>query len=322
MKLKHFLPLALGLIVFLMPSCLRDDCKSTRTYIRFDPVYKTIAEMRKDLVVEAARPLQHPGKITSIGNYLLINEFQTGIHVIDNTDPSNPVNLAFWNIPGNVDMAVRNGYLYADQYIDLISMDISDMQHPVMACRSENMFQLFGVDPTLGTLVDYKQTEVTEDIPCTDSHFGNVWFMEGDVLFAANDFVKQQFESGGGNNILTNLGINGSYSRFGMYDQYLYCVDNSSLVSLSLASPACPQLLERIPIRLEYRNGIPLETPAFCRLTNRRADFQQQPGTSGVRIRFQPRKWLRSGGLRREQRLCDRARRYNLQRHLQPTGCN
>lgn len=246
MKMKQTLfVLASIALVSLLGGCLRDTCTSTTTYIRFDPVYKTPAECRIDVTAEGPRALKQPGKMYFIGNYMLINEFREGIHVIDNSDPANPTPVAFWNIPGNVDIAVRDNYLYADQYIDLLSIDVSDILNPKLICRSQDVFQLHGFDNNRGYLVDYQRTTVTETVDCDDSRWGNIWFREGDVIFVANDainFSNSPFQKNNG--LPASTGIAGSYSRFGQYDQYLYCVDNNNLRPFSLSNPACPTALD------------------------------------------------------------------------------
>ena len=123
-SLRHlflFAFLGLGLT-----SCLEDQCDATWVYTRYDPVYVTNAEMRQPIERTAAREMENPGKIYYYQDVLLVNEYREGIHIIDNRDPSNPQFLSFIDIPGNVDMAIRNNILYADNYIDLIALDISD----------------------------------------------------------------------------------------------------------------------------------------------------------------------------------------------------
>lgn len=225
--------------------CLRDQCDSTRTFVRFDPVYKTGAEIRVAPTVEAPRPLRKPGKMYAIGTYLLINERQEGIHVIDNSNPQNPQNVAFWNIPGNVDMAVRDGYLYADQYVDLLSLDISDLQNPQLVCRLQNQFALHGFDPTRGFLVDYTQTTITEEIPCSDSRFNQPWWRNGDVIMFDAGALENTGAPGSGG-LPAGTGIAGSYARFGQYQQYLYTVDNFSLKTFTVSNPACPARLDSV----------------------------------------------------------------------------
>ena len=250
MKYTLLLRFALvGLVLSTMSGCLRDECTSTRTYTRFDPVYKLPSEFRVGVSAEASRTLQNPGKIYAFGNYLFINELQEGIHVIDNTDPVNPQNIAFWKIPGNVDMAIRGDYLYADQYVDLLTIDIRDVQNPQVVCSSQDVFFLHGFTPQLGYLVDYVQTEVTEDIPCTDNRWNNSWFMRGDVVFAQADASLSSFSGGirRNNGVPASTGIAGSYARFGITDNFLYTVDNFMLRSWSLQNPSCPIRSDSVP---------------------------------------------------------------------------
>ena len=266
MKMKFILLAILGIAsASIVTGCLRDTCTTTKTYVRFDPVYKTPEQCRVGITAEAPRPLQQPGKMYFIGNYILINEVHEGIHVIDNSDPAKPNPVAFWSIPGNVDMSVRDHYLYADQYIDLLSIDISDLQNPQLVCRAQDVFQLHGFDPTRGYLVDYVKTTITEDIPCDDLRWNNPWFMEGDFIFVAGGPVLQN--SNGpiktNNGLPAGSGIAGSYSRFGQYDNYLYCVDNNNLRPFSLTSPACPVALDPVFIGWNIETIFPWKDRLF-----------------------------------------------------------
>lgn len=263
MKLRSlflFTLAGIGLAVTLH-SCLRDDCSSTRTFIRFDPVYKTAAECRVGISVQAPTELRNPGKLYLAGQYLFINEKNEGIHVIDNADPANPKQIAFWSIPGNVDIAIRGQYLYADQYIDLLTIDISDMQNPQLVCRTEEAFQLFGFDPQLGYLINYEQTEVTQTITCDDNRWGGPFFFENGGVFITADVATPN--SGNNNsNPLAAAGIGGSFARFTIVDQYLYTIDNSTLRSWSV-NGGCVAALETIPVGWNIETIFPWKNRLF-----------------------------------------------------------
>ena len=240
MKFSLF-SLASLLSIALLSGCLRDECTSEQSYVRFDPIYKPVSEIRVDVTVEPARSLRAPGKMFALGNYLFINEKQEGIHVIDNSDPANPQTLAFWNIPGNVDLVIRDKYLYVDQYVDLLTIDISNMANPKVVCRAENIFPLFGFDPVNGFLVDYKETQVTEKFKCDDVRVQQTWFMENNFLWVSGDAMFAIKTSvGNKSNVLASVGVAGSYARFGLADEYLYTVEPWLLRTWSLANPSCP----------------------------------------------------------------------------------
>ncbi len=72
------------------------------------------------------REFENLGNIVLVGNYLFIGERYEGIHVLDNSNPSNPVNILFWEIPGNNEFTIDGTTLYADNSIHLLVIDISD----------------------------------------------------------------------------------------------------------------------------------------------------------------------------------------------------
>lgn len=255
LPLLAFLGLSAALLLF--NSCLRDRCTSTRTFVRYDPIYKTPAEIRVAPTVEAARPLKKPGKIYAFDKYLFINELEEGIHVIDNSDPAKPQALAFWRIPGNVDIAISGHHLYADQYTDLLSLDISNLQAPQLSCRVENAFSLNGYDPYRGFIVGYTETEVTEEIDCNDSRVGSPWFWMEDAVF-----VNKDLSSSGGAASLP-AGIGGSYARFALNNQYLYTVDNTSLKTYSIFSPDCPVRFDSVMVGWNIETIFPWKSKLF-----------------------------------------------------------
>ncbi|MEZ4894957.1 MAG: hypothetical protein R3A50_06695 [Saprospiraceae bacterium] len=228
------------LVVVSFSSCLKDSCSSEQTYVRFDPVYVSPAEIHSGIAVEAARPLHNPGKLYALGKFLFINERQEGIHVFDNEDPANPKALAFWSIPGNVDMVIKDHFMYADQYIDLITIDLSDMQNPQLVCRVEEAFPLYGFDPLNGYIVDYVQTEVTEKVKCNDYRWNNTWFTEGDAIFVSDVAFGLESSRLDGGGLPAGVGIAGSFARFGIANDYLYTVESWLLRSWTLSNPTCP----------------------------------------------------------------------------------
>lgn len=245
----------------IFSACLRDECRATRKYVRFDPVYKTLAECRLGITTQAPREMRKPGKIYALGQFLFINEKQEGIHVVDNSDPSNPQKIAFWSIPGNVDMAIRNQRLYADQYIDLLTIDISDLLNPQLVCRTEQVFPLFGFDPTKGYIVEYQQTNITEEAPC-DQHNG--WFRRGDALFI--DFADfggfSESSSTGLPGLPSGTGIAGSYARFGLFGEYLYTVDNTKLRTWSVGN-ACATKIDSVLVGWNIETIFPWKDRLF-----------------------------------------------------------
>ncbi len=185
MKLSQLTFLLILICSISFTGCLKDECAGTTTFIQWNPIYKSLEEIRADITVEGARTLESPGKLYFYGDYILINERREGIHIIDNSDSSNPQNISFIAIPGNVDMAVKDGFLYADNYIDLLTINIKDPKTPQLVKRTEDVFPPERIHPELGLLVDYEEAETTLEIDCFDPRFGQDVFRNVDVIFTA-----------------------------------------------------------------------------------------------------------------------------------------
>jgi hypothetical protein len=173
-------------------------------------------------------------------DYLYISEPEVGIHIIDNSDPANPQNIGFIELLGNADLAIRNNLLYADSYIDLVWFDISNPETPTFVSRLDSIFpeaipsteNEYGIDYNMtygekkaeGIIVGWTLSERTEDI----NHYSGGWFWRGNLEY---DMLTTSSGS-------TN-GINGSMSRFALYNDNLYAVINNymSIFDLSGAEP-------------------------------------------------------------------------------------
>ncbi len=92
----------------------------------------------KEIYVSGPEPIKHLTKIYYYNDYLFINEYLTGIHIFDNTDPENPVKIKFIHIIGNKDISINNGFLYADNYTDLVTLDIHDLDNIQVVNRISN----------------------------------------------------------------------------------------------------------------------------------------------------------------------------------------
>ncbi|MEP7195321.1 MAG: hypothetical protein ABI851_02305 [Saprospiraceae bacterium] len=255
-SLKFIFILFLLSNLLILNSCLRDECQSTRIFYQYNPVYLSKDELRNGFKVMEARTLRSTGKIYVYGDYLLINEPKEGIHIIDNSNPKNPIFKLFIAIPGNIDLAVTNNILYADNYTDLLAIDISNINSPKLLCRNNDVFKPILIDPTRGLLVDYVKTEITRVLSCNDQNFNRRWFWEGDTFFDTN------FKSNSSGTTSGVPGIGGSTSRFTIANEFLYTVDYSDLFAFNI-SGNCPKLMNTISIGWNIETIYPYEDVLF-----------------------------------------------------------
>ena len=91
-------------------------------------------------ISERARPLRETGKIYIKENLVFVNEQRQGIHVINNQNPAEPELIGFLDIPGNVDIAIRDNILFADSRYDLVVIDISEPTKAAEINRIKGIF--------------------------------------------------------------------------------------------------------------------------------------------------------------------------------------
>ena len=136
---QQLLFLACGLVLLLLNACSKEHGETT-TYKILSPVYEDRSTVLAALNGRADQSFLHTGKIYVKDNFIFINEIDKGIHVIDNTNPSHPRQIAFLRIPGNEDIAILGNILYADMYADLLAIDVTDVTKAHLTASLNNFF--------------------------------------------------------------------------------------------------------------------------------------------------------------------------------------
>ncbi len=244
MKTKIFATLLFSIAAFT--SCR--DMIYEKSY-RNIPVYMEYEELRSAVKYEGPTELIAPGKIYFKDGFIFINEEMQGVHIIDNRDPSNPVNTGFISIPGNMDMAIKGNILYADSYVDLVAIDISGFKDAKEVSRVRDVFPYYippladdkypigEIDKDKGVVTGWK---VRMDNRKIDTHYFPVypsgWFG------SKYDYVVMN-ESSPGAAGSAGFGIGGSLARFGLNGDFLYAIDNSQFHIFDTKDAGKPELV-------------------------------------------------------------------------------
>jgi len=249
--------------------CQNDTCTRTQDYNAFQPVYKLLEDMRVPVTYESPTSLTAPGKIFYYNGYLFINELNTGIHVYDNHDPSNPKNVGFINIPGNLDMAVHDHYLYVDSYLDLVAIDISNPEAPVEADRTNDVFQNFySYADNLGYLVEYVPTQIRQTIDCNNSNWGNqMWVESNGTLMTADASFGGIRQSNSSASVTPSVVASGSMARFTVDNNYLYTIDLTEIKVFNVEQ-AKPVLKNDIVVQWGIETLFPMDGSLFIGSTS------------------------------------------------------
>ena len=107
----------------------------------YKPIYVPEPDAKTIKVIEP-RDVETQGKIYIKDSYIYVGDVERGVHIIDNSDPVNPQKIAFIQIYGNHDIAIRGNILYADNLDDLIAIDISDLQNIQVSKRIAGVYPL------------------------------------------------------------------------------------------------------------------------------------------------------------------------------------
>lgn len=200
------------------------------------PQTMSLAEFRTSASVENAQPIQESGKIYAYHDLIFINDQLEGVHVLDNSDPSNPIQKNFLKIPQNTDVAIKDDKLYANSGPDLVVFDLSDVTNIEYETRIENVFNYYY--PTLPEGVSYLdesdydyETEIIIGFEVRTEYRE----IQNDIAFFDGA------EASGG------TGTGGSMARFKIVNDYLYTVTESEIYIFDIQTPENP-----IAVNSEY----------------------------------------------------------------------
>jgi hypothetical protein len=243
----HYLPVIS--FVWILWSCT-DHCDKLVSYTYYKPVYTTAEEIRAAFKFMPPEVIHFPGKIYLLGNYLFVNEINEGIHIIDNSDPANPQKVGFINIPGNHDMAAKGDILYADSYIDLLAIDVSNLSDVKIVKRIEGVFNdhYYILDQFneqgAAVLVSYEEIDTTfndlsecNDVAPPVLMFGGI---EAAMDMAYNGATSLSAETNFYSPV-ASAGIGGSMARFAIVNDKLYTVGTYYLQVFDISNLSDPE---------------------------------------------------------------------------------
>jgi hypothetical protein len=240
---RSVLILIMAAVMILPVSCLKDQ--TTESYTFYRPVYKTRAEVRA--AAQSTTPMQvsTPGKIFLLNNFVFLNEVDKGIHIIDISDPSKPVNISFLRIPGCMDMAVRGNFLYADCYTDLVTIDISDPRNAQVKQFIQGVFphRRYSNGFVADTSLVITEWEKVDTIVVSQN--GEMPQIGGNFFWLKSDsraFVSMAAAAAPG----VQNGTGGSMARFGLKDDRLYTISWSDMKVFNTSAPAAPSYIKTI----------------------------------------------------------------------------
>lgn len=257
-------------VMFFLQGCIKDTCTHKYSTYVYKPVYQPMSALRQ-VSVQAPKPVTANGKIFIKDNFIYLNEANKGFHIIDNSNPAAPKNIAFVSVPGCIDIAAKGNYLLADNYIDLVTFDISNPASISMVSRKENALPFrtynygFYDDSARGIITSFEKSELKESADCNENRS---WWVSGGWLFST-------VQSVGVSTVPTKANSNGqsgSLSRFALLNDYLYIASRYNINVINVANPVAPVKYEPVSASGEvetiypFKNSLLLGTPTGMRI--------------------------------------------------------
>lgn len=230
--------------ILLLNGCLKDT--GTVQYYTYTPIYKTTAQVRAEIKSNAPQPITNPAKMCVLGNTLFLVETEKGIHIIDNTNPSSPVNKAFITIPGNEDITVQGNILFADCYTDLMAIDVSNPDNVVLKNYVAGIFTErryingYYIDSNK-VITDWVRTNVKTNLQLAQGQ--GIWSNGSYVTTIVYDYTMSLSSSQAAASNSNTTSTGGSMSRMAIQNSHLYTVSSQSLYAISIAKPSDPSYL-------------------------------------------------------------------------------
>ena len=237
-----------GALTVIFSGCIQDRVAHHYTYQR--AVYQSLAQAHELMKSGTAKDVALPGKIALYKNYLFISDKTGGIHVIDNKDPRNPVNLSYITLFGNSDIAISNDVLYADDgYQELVTFDISNPADIKTLKFIPHMFY-YGRD----TADIYSINGVgSNEVPVLTGYVTVDTTIYGDadappMVYSPNCancsyFLASSASPSSGGSSGNKAGITGSTARFAVHNNYLYALNGQPFLDVfDISNPRDPQI--------------------------------------------------------------------------------
>ena len=144
MKFRSFLNI-IGLMsfsFFMSSCCLTRDCEDDYFYTDpFEAVVMTREDLESSIKVLPKQAMDRAGKIYLKEQWMFIGDHNTGFHIYDNSQPEQPIEVAFLNLPGATDLAIRGNVFYVNQAVDLVAftLDVETKKISILK-RVKNVF--------------------------------------------------------------------------------------------------------------------------------------------------------------------------------------
>jgi len=227
LNLKKSLPFILIAMISLplFNACKKDEFKRT-IWVKKG---QSVQDVRASFSVESPRAITHPAGVYRSGNLLFLLQENEGIGIMDITNPASPIDKAFIKLSSNSHVVVKSNVLIADNGVDLVSIDISDLNQIRLVNRIQNVFtEKWLNEQDSSVFVGYEEKQI--------SKFKS--YNPSDTIPPANRTSE--------NNAALAIGKGASETRFALSSNYLYIARGNKLTPVDVTQASNPVLKDPV----------------------------------------------------------------------------
>lgn len=235
---NKILPLVLVVILCLqLTNCNNDDdgLRLLDPVAVTVPVIKSKSEVRNSITIKSAQATNSDGKIYVYNDLLFYIAQNSGIHIFDNQNPASPQNLVFIQLEGVHDISIKDNILYADNFMDLVVFDISNISNIELVNVEEDLLVYYA---------DYPEdvTYYSNEYPASEDDFiasFTTIYMERSEAENTQNIYQWNLELFNGvfdgATAVNDIGTGGSYAKFQIYGNALYTLEDYQLNTFDIS---------------------------------------------------------------------------------------
>jgi hypothetical protein len=246
----------ISLLIFFSTVFFSCEDTTLREYPGYAPVYMSYNDLRNAVGTIQNVDLRNPGKIYFKDNYIFIVEELKGIHVFDNINPASPVKKTFIRLPGVNDISISGSTMYADSYVDLVVLDVEDVNNihevgrmadilPYTVPETANTkLPMAYIDKDRGVVIDWEQRTIKEKVNLNPPQYPVYWNYGG----IYGGFYQDKLDAAGTSSGISGSGVGtgGSMARFGIKNNILYLVDQSTVKLFDISNKTVPSKINEL----------------------------------------------------------------------------
>lgn len=130
-------------LISFQSCCFYGDCNDgpEEPINNFKPIIMNRLTFEASVKILQSKKIVKSGKIYIKDDIMLVNDVNKGFHIYNYSDATNPIKIAFLEIPGATDVAIRNSIIYINQAVDLVTLKYDLTANKVTVLyRNRNIF--------------------------------------------------------------------------------------------------------------------------------------------------------------------------------------